>query len=180
LSAPSIVQVYKAVPPYNSSMTYLRLTIEPIPTASRLATLAQLLPCRQWNQLRRSVYSRAHYLCQICGRQGRLYCHEVWQFNEGTGYQHLRGFQALCQDCHQAKHIFFVRDRRRRANLLKHLAIVNKLTPAEARQQLAAARRRQAALNQLHWVLNYGPYNWLVSPARTLWQRQAYSRFNGQ
>lgn len=161
-------------------MAYLRLTIEPIPTASRSSSLAKLLPRGHWNRIRRSIYYKAHHRCQACGQRIRLHCHEVWQYNQRTGYQHLRGFQALCQDCHQAKHIFFVRDRRRRANLLKHLAIVNKLTPAEARQQLAAARRRQAALNQLHWVLNYGPYNWLVSPARTLWQRQAYARFNGQ
>lgn len=89
-----------------------------------------------------------------------LHCHEVWQYNHRTCCQHLRGFQALCQDCHQAKHIFFVRSPRRKANLLRHLALVNKLTPAEARQQLAAAQKRQIALDQLHWVVNYGPYNW--------------------
>lgn len=31
-------------------------------------------------------------------RQGRMHCHEIWQFNEQTGYQWLRGFQALCCD----------------------------------------------------------------------------------
>ena len=179
MAPPSTVQIYKAVPPYNSNMAYLRLTIDAIPRASRLATLAKLLPLGQWNRIRHSIYHKANYRCHVCGRGGRLHCHEVWQFNCRTGYQHLRGFQALCEDCHQAKHIFFVRNPRRKAGLMRHLAAVNKLTLLEARQQLAAARKRQAALDHLHWVVNYGPYNWRVPAARILWQRQAFARFKG-
>lgn len=153
---------------------------DPIPKTSRSATLAKLLSPGQWNRIRHSIYYKAHYRCQSCGRRGRLHCHEVWQYNQQTGYQHLRGFQALCQDCHQAKHIFFVRSPRRKANLLRHLALVNKLTPAEAQEQLAVAQRRQIALNQSYWIVNYGPYNWAVPAAKTLWQRRAFARFNGQ
>jgi len=160
----AIQSVYKAVPSYNSNMAYMRLTIEPIPATSRSASLAKLLPRSQWNRIRRSIYYKAQYRCHVCGRGGRLHCHEVWQYNGRTGYQHLRGFQALCQDCHQDKHIFFVRDHRLMASALRHLAAVNKLTLTEAQQQLAAARRRQIALNQLPWIVNYGPYNWQVPP----------------
>jgi hypothetical protein len=60
------------------------------------------------------------------------------------------------------------------------LAIVNRLTPLQVQEQLIAARKRQAALDQMPWVVNYGPYNWRVPATRTLWQRQAYARFNGQ
>jgi endonuclease III len=159
-------------------MAYLRLQIEPIPMASRLATLAKLLPRGQWNRIRHSIYRKARYRCHVCGRASRLHCHEVWQFNHRTGYQHLRGFQALCQDCHEFKHIFFVRDSQRRARLLRHFAVVNKLTPIQVEQQMIAAREHQAALNQTRWLVNYGPYNWRTPATRTLRQRQAYASFN--
>ncbi|MBN2137565.1 MAG: hypothetical protein JW720_07155 [Sedimentisphaerales bacterium] len=159
-------------------MAYLRLTIDPIPRASRLATLAKLLPRDQWNRIRHSIYYKAYYRCHVCARRGRLHCHEVWQFNHRTGYQHLRGFQALCHDCHQAKHILFVHDPRRRASLLRHLCMVNRLTPIQVEEQLIAAHSRQAVLDQVPWVVNYGPYNWRVPPARSIQERRAYARFN--
>jgi hypothetical protein len=161
-------------------MTYLRLMIEPIPSASRLASLAKLLPRGQWNRIRHLIYCKAHYRCHVCARKGRLHCHEVWQFNHRTGYQHLRGFQALCQDCHQVKHIFFVHDAQRRASLLRHLGVVNRLTPIQVEEQIIAARSRQATLDGLHWIVNYGPYNWHVHSARGIQQRKAFARFNGQ
>jgi len=52
-------------------MSYLRLTIEPIPAGSRLASLAKLLPSGQWSRIRHEVYRKAGFRCQICGDEGR-------------------------------------------------------------------------------------------------------------
>jgi hypothetical protein len=155
-------------------MTYLRLGIEPIPVSSRLASLARLLPRARWNRIRRGVYRKAGYRCRICGKQGRLHCHEVWQYNQQTGYQWLRGFQALCRDCHNVKHVLFARDTRKRAKLLQHFITVNRLTSQQAEDYLRAARRLQRSLNQRDWIVSFGNYNWRVPSLRSVQQRPAY------
>lgn len=163
------------------NMTYLpklRLAVEPIPITSRLAALAKLLPRQQWDKLRRAVYRRARYRCQICGRTGRMYCHEIWHLNEQTGYQWLMGFEALCEDCHGVKHIIYVHDNPRRARLLEHFITVNSLTKEQAEEYLLATSRWQKRINRKPWVINYGQYNWQVPSTATVQQRQSYAGFN--
>lgn len=155
-------------------MANLRLSIEPTPVSSRLASLAKLLPTSQWNRIRRSIYRCAGYRCRICGRSRRLDCHEVWQYNERTGYQLLRGFRALCRDCHNVKHILFVHDHWKRAKLLQHFVTVNRLTCQQAEDYLKAAHRLQQMLNQKDWIVNFGDYNWRMPPLKSVRQRRAY------
>jgi len=155
-------------------MTYLRLSIEPIPASSRMASLAKLLPRARWNRIRRAVYGSAAHRCRICGNEGWLHCHEVWQYNQQTGYQWLRGFQALCEDCHDTKHILFARDSRNRAKLLRHFITVNRLTSQQAEEYLKAAHRLQQRLNQSDWIVNFGDYNWRMPPLKSVRQRRAY------
>ena len=159
-------------------MSHLRLAIEPIPVGSRLATLAKLMPRDQWDRLRRRVYRRARYRCQVCGREGRMYCHEIWQFNKQTGYQWLRGFQALCQDCHDVKHISFVRDSSKRERLIQHFLTVNRLTRDETDAYLRSARKRQWQLNQRNWIVNFGDYNLRMPSVANVQQRRTYARLN--
>ena len=101
-------------------MSYLRLTIEPIPAGSRLAILAKLLPSGQWSRIRHEVYRKAGFRCQICGHEGQLHCHELWQYNEQSWHQWLQGFQTLCSDCHAVKHLLFTRDDHLRARLMSY------------------------------------------------------------
>ena len=159
-------------------MTYLRLSIEPIPASSCLASLAKLLPRRQWNRIRRSVYRRARYRCRICGQRDRLHCHEVWQYNEKNDRQRLLGFQALCRDCHDIKHILFVHGSQQRARFLQHFMTVNRVTREQAEEYLSAAYRKQRMFNQKQWVISYGKHNWQVPSVATIEQRRSYARFN--
>lgn len=155
-------------------MDYLRLRIEPIPAGSRLASLARLMPRSLWNRIRRAAYRRAAYRCKICGRRSRLDCHEVWQFNERTGYQWLRGFQALCRSCHSVKHLFFVHDSRKQAKLLHHFMTVNRISPEQVEKYLRMARKRQLRLDRRKWIVIYGDYNWRMPPLKTVEQRRNY------
>ena len=156
-------------------MTSLRLPIDPMPGESRLATLAKLLPPTQWDQVRRSAYRRASYRCQGCGCTGRLYCHEVWQFNPATGYQWLRGFQALCELCHETKHITFLHGGGRHDELLQHFMQVNRLTRDEALSYVQQAHARQRELDQRHWIVNFGDYNMRVPAVRDVEARRKYA-----
>ena len=152
-------RLYNQKRPFTLNMAPLRLTIEPIPASSRLASLANLLPRDQWDRLRRNVYRRAGYRCQACGREGRLHCHEIWRYNEDTHTQWLAGLLALCPDCHDAKHLMFARNPDDRARLVRHFTTVNRLAPSEADAILQAAEQRQQWLDQRRWGVDYGACN---------------------
>ena len=159
-------------------MVSLRLTIEPIPYTSRLASLAKLLPPEQWDTLRRAVYRRARYHCQICGRKGRIHCHEKWLYNEQTGYQWLMGFEALCKNCHDTKHLYFVNSSYRRARLFRHFLTVNRLTREKGLEYLKDIYWQQKKLSQRDWIVNYGDYNLRVPPTSSVEQRRKYAQAN--
>jgi hypothetical protein len=159
------------------STACLRLSIEPIPEGSWLASLANLLPPWQWDRVRRSVYQRAGYRCQLCGREGMLHCHEVWQYNEETGIQWLRGFAALCRDCHDVKHILFNRDAARHKELMRHFIAVSRITREEAEAYVEAARQQQQKYDQRHWAINFGEYNCWMPALADKQQRQRHARF---
>ena len=156
----------------------LRLAIEPIPYSSRRASLANLLPHSQWDNIRRYVYRRARYHCKICGREGRMYCHETWEFNEQTGHQYLMGFECLCHLCHKTKHYFFAHNNQERSILFQHFLNVNRVTKQQAVDHLMNINMRQQRLNQKEWTVNYGEYNWQVPATATVEQRRSYAAFN--
>jgi len=158
------------------NMTILKLTIETIPSESRFASLAKLMSRSRWNRIRRSVYRRAGFRCRICRQKGRLHCHEVWQYNEKTGCQQLLGFQALCRNCHNVKHILFAKDCRQRARLLDHFISVNQLTRQQGINYLRAAYRRQQELDQRQWIVSYGNYNWHMPALKNMQQRRDYAK----
>jgi len=160
-------------------MSHLKLTIEPIPAGSRLASLAKLLPSGQWSRIRHEAYRKAGFRCQICGHEGQLHCHESWQYNEQSRQQWLQGFQALCSDCHAAKHLLFTHDSHLRARLVEHFMRVNHLTREQAQEYIHAARQRQQNLNQRQSTTNYGAYNWQMPPLAGLNQRQAFVKCMG-
>lgn len=170
--------IYKRSTPYILNMTSLRLSVEPIPAGSRRASLANLMPRGQWDRLRRSVYHKAHYRCQICGREGRLYCHEIWQCNEKTSYQFLRGFEALCENCHNVRHLFFIWDSQHRARLFRHFRTINRLTKEQGMQHLADAYRQQQEFNKRKWIVNYGQYNFSVPSVPNVQHRRNYVKLN--
>jgi hypothetical protein len=155
-------------------MTHLRLAIEPIPYASAPASLAKLLPRPEWDRIRRVAYKSASYHCQTCGNAGRLNCHELWHFNESTGYQWLMGFQALCDDCHGVRHMLSVRNRQEFDRLANHFMAVNRASPREFRDHLEQARQRRAELNQREWRIAFGDYAFRVPALKTIQERERY------
>lgn len=83
----------------------LKLTIELVPTTSWYCNLRKVLPLEAWDKLRHQVYAQYNHQCGICGQQGILNCHELWQYDDLKYIQTLTGFIALCKMCHHIKHI---------------------------------------------------------------------------
>ena len=80
------------------------LTIEFIPKSCQGNSLYHLWPKKHWDKLRKLVYKRANYSCEICGGGPKIECHEVWHFDIKKRVQKLVMLVCLCHDCHSAKH----------------------------------------------------------------------------
>lgn len=105
-----------------------KLSISLVPRTSWFTNLRSILPPKKWDELRKSVYLRANYRCEICQGQGSRHpveCHEKWAYNEETKIQRLTGLIALCPACHEVVHIGLAQLRGRYQQALHHLAKVN-------------------------------------------------------
>ena len=84
----------------------LKLTIELVPQTSWYDNMRKVIPKTQWDKLRKRVYAEYSHKCGICGAtEGRLNCHEIWEYDDTNHEQKLKGFIALCDLCHHVKHI---------------------------------------------------------------------------
>lgn len=83
----------------------MKLPLDLVPESSWGENLRNKLGRSKWDKLRKSVLADQGNRCAICSSTVKLQCHEVWEFNDRSGTQHLRGFQATCSMCHLASHI---------------------------------------------------------------------------
>lgn len=86
------------------------------------------MPKEDWDTLRRRVYARANYKCEVCGGKGPTHpveCHEVWEYDEKNKVQKLIGLIALCPDCHSVKHWGLAQMRGKEQECAAHLMKVN-------------------------------------------------------
>jgi hypothetical protein len=81
----------------------LKLKIEPITNSTWGLSLANKLPKEEWDKIRREVYYRAKYKCDICGASG-WNCHEVWRYEDSRRIQRLIGVGNRCDKCHDLHH----------------------------------------------------------------------------
>ncbi len=85
-----------------------KLTVELVPANMWGANLRAILAKKVWDIVRRNVYAAAGHKCEICGetgKNGRVECHERWEFDDLHSVQKLVGLICLCPTCHQIKHI---------------------------------------------------------------------------
>lgn len=110
------------------------LTIEPVPFSSRFSSVRTHLAQADFNRLKKSIYIRAGYRCEICGENGfeqghqhPVECHEVFEFDETSGTQKMSGLMCVCPNCHSVKNI--------------------ELTRAKSEEDFEAALNRLASIN---------------------------------
>ena len=85
----------------------MKLTIELVPTSCWNSNVRSIVTASQWNVIRKKCYTLANNKCEICGGVGKLHpveCHEIWEYNDETHTQTLKGLIALCPTCHMVKH----------------------------------------------------------------------------
>lgn len=82
----------------------MKLSIELVPASMWGENLRKYLQPKYWTNLRKNIYRLAGHRCEICGKAGRVECHETWEFDDAHSVQRLVGCKALCKLCHMAKH----------------------------------------------------------------------------
>ena len=78
-----------------------------IPVSMFRENLRSILTQDEWDVVRRTVYQRAGYTCQICASWGEAHpveAHEEWTFDDKKHIQNLFSIMALCPLCHYCKH----------------------------------------------------------------------------
>jgi len=85
----------------------MKLEIELVPSTVWFSNVRKLVPKTVWDMIRKKSYIVASHKCQICGNDGILHCHEIWEYDDEKHIQNLKGFVALCENCHMIKHIGF-------------------------------------------------------------------------
>lgn len=104
------------------------LTIDLVPRTSWYENVRSNVPASDWEKLKRETFSRARYLCEVCGGRGDRWpveCHEVFTYDDEQHVQKLVRLVALCPRCHEVKHIGLAGVRGKGARAVAHLAQVN-------------------------------------------------------
>ncbi len=145
----------------------LRLKIELVPNTSWYTSLKRLISKKDWNKIRKEIYAKYGYRCGICGAEGRLNCHEIWEYDYKKHIQKLKGFIALCDMCHFIKHIGLAEILASEGKLdykrvIEHFMRVNNcdLKTFERHKEMAITIWRKRS--QYNWRVDFGEYNNIV------------------
>lgn len=137
----------------------LKLQIELVPRSSWWRNLRLLLSRKDWDALRKKIYKKAKFVCEICGKTGekkRIECHEVWRFNEKDSLQKLVKFQALCPLCHEVKHMGLANIRGYGERAFNRFKRINRITKKEADQICNAVFDRWSIHSRISWKIEIG------------------------
>ena len=138
------------------------LFVDLIPRTCWFTNVRTCVTQQDWERLRRPIFRRADYTCEVCGatedRIARrwLEAHERWHFDERTGVQSLRRLIALCSPCHLVTHFGYANVQGRTDDALAHLRKVNGLTLAEALAHVHAAEDVWIRRSGRVWELDLG------------------------
>jgi len=143
-------------------MTKLKLRIELVPAPVHGKSLASLLSPDKWKKIKKSVYSRAKYKCEICGSSGRgqgyhwpVECHEIWFYDDEEHIQKLMDFVALCPRCHMVKHAGLASLRGTLLVAKAHFCKVNNCPPRIFDEHFLSEMLVYKERNKFKWTVDY-------------------------
>lgn len=86
-------------------MNIMKLEIDLVPKTAWYSNLRKKISWKEWDKIRKQSYADAGHKCAICNANGTLNCHEIWEYDDEKHIHKLKGFIALCYNCHMIKHI---------------------------------------------------------------------------
>ena len=149
----------------------LKLTAELVPQTSWYNNMRSAFPAVTWDRIRKNVYAQHQYRCGICDAEGRLSCHEIWEYEDASYRQALRGFIALCDWCHHVKHlglagILASEGRLDYERVVRHFMQVNGCDRAVFDKHHREAMAQWVERSRHPWQVDLGEYQSQVAPRR--------------
>ncbi|MDQ3652654.1 MAG: HNH endonuclease [Acidobacteriota bacterium] len=133
------------------------LTIELVPRTAWYKNVRSNVAPEEWDRLRRIIFERANYVCEICGGRGRKWpveCHEVFAYDDERRVQQLVKLVALCPACHQVKHIGLAGARGHMREATAHMARVNHWSLEDARHYIEGCFEIWSRRSCHQWTLD--------------------------
>lgn len=141
----------------------MKLEIDLIPTTAWGENIRKELGRSKWDKLRKEVLAEQGNKCAVCGLTKKLQCHEVWEFNDETGVQTLKGFQATCSLCHLGSHFGLAQQLAKQGhadleNIVSHFLEVNEISLDQFHEHLAEAVEVFKKRSQQEWEQDFGEW----------------------
>jgi len=145
----------------------LKLRTELIPKTAWGKNLRTALPERVWKKLRTDVCAYQGHKCGICGAEGRLNCHEVWEYDDLNHVQKLKRFIALCDLCHHVKHlghatILAEQGKLDMTKVEQHFMRVNGCDLQTFYSHAIEVGAKNLERSKFKWRLDLGKYKWQI------------------
>jgi hypothetical protein len=164
-SKPKLKQKPKSKPKtkQRSEPKPLKLAVDLVPQKQWYKNLRKQVPHSVWDKLRKEVYAQSDFKCQICGAEGKLNCHEIWEYEEKNLVQRLTGFHAVCSMCHHVTHFGMSSILASQGHLdieevIRHFMKVNGVSREAFEEHLSEATDIWQYRSQFEWVLDYGQW----------------------
>ena len=140
-----------------------KLTVELIPTTSWSDSLRNKAKLSEWKKIRKKYLSDYGNKCSICGMEGKLNLHEIWEFNESNHIQKLIGFTVLCNMCHFVKHIgnawrLSKEDKLDYEKVIEHFMKVNICSREAFLEHRGEAYSKWKERSTYMWQIDFGEY----------------------
>jgi hypothetical protein len=145
----------------------LKLTIELVPSTSWYDNLRKYTSKEDWDKIRKRAYAKYVHRCGICGAEGRLNCHEMWEYDDKKHIQKLVSFIALCDMCHHVKHIGLAGILALEGNL-DYEKVVEHFTKVNNCEMRTFGKHRERAFDewrrrsQYEWHVDLGEYKNII------------------
>lgn len=137
--------------------TTLPLQINLVPKTAWYSNLRSYFTATEWNTIRKTVYKRANWCCEICGGKGNRHpveAHEEWLYDDETHIQSLDRIYALCPECHRCKHPGLAKIRNEQKQVVEQLMKVNQYDLKSANEQIRQAMAVFLERSNHQWTLN--------------------------
>lgn len=137
-----------------------KLYIELVPRPLWGVNLRNYLGKEKWRDLSKKVAKDAGYRCEVCGGRGPKHpveCHEIWDYSV-WGTQKLKGFIALCPDCHKIKHwgrTQLFSDEAELSRLIGHFCNINGVTENHFAMHKTEAFAWWQRANKIDWESDF-------------------------
>jgi len=143
------------------------LKVELVPKTSWYNNLREEMTRNNWDKIRKMTYANYKYKCGICGSEGRLNCHEIWEYDDKRYVQKLMGFIALCDMCHHVKHIGLAGILAQRGELdyekiVEHFMKVNNCDRRTFEEHREKAFKEWNRRSQHQWQVDLGEYKNMI------------------